>query len=56
MRGWSSGQQFSEEVDAAEINLDGGCSGFENLLGICDEAGCIYDVDGGDTDVVKGME
>lgn len=54
--GWSSGQQFSGEVDAAEIHSDGGCSSSENHLGKCDEAGYIHDIDGGDREVVEGME
>ena len=31
-------------------------SGFENLLGICDEVGYIYNIDGGNREVVECME
>lgn len=54
-RGWSSGEQFGEEADAAEIHLDG-CSDFKNLMGVCDEACYCNDVEGGEREVVKGME
>ncbi len=38
-RGWSSGKQFGEEDDAAEVLLDIGCSDFKNQVGVSDEAG-----------------
>lgn len=42
-RGWSSGEQFGEEVGAAEIHFDDGCSDFKNRTGVCDEAGYCHD-------------
>ena len=45
--GRSPGEQFGKEVDAAEVYVDGGCSDFEDRVGIDDEAGYCDEVEEG---------
>ena len=53
---WSSGEQFGEEVDAAEVYLNGGCSNFKDCMSIGDEGSYCDDVDRGEMEVVEGVE
>ena len=53
---WSSEEQFGEEVDAAEVCLNGRCSDFEDCMSVGDRGGYCDDVDGGKREAVEGVE
>lgn len=55
-RSGCSRKEFDKDVYPAKIYMDHGCSDFEDRVGLGDEAGYGYDVDGREWQDKRGMD